>query len=93
MSCDMPLKKPIAQVDCSLANVASLAKRPPTDNEFDRLLRRHGLADVALAVKRKRRGQARNIRWAILKSQDRAPRWCAMVKRSGRAIGRSVLGK
>ena len=63
------------------------------DSEFEALLRRHGLADVALAVKRKRRGQARNIRWAILKSQGRAPRWRAMVKRSGHAIRRSVLGK
>ena len=36
------------------------------DNEFEALLRRHGLADVASTVKRKHRSQARNIRWAIL---------------------------
>ena len=63
------------------------------DNEFEALLRRHGLADVASTVKRKRRSQARNIRWAILKSQGRAPRWRAMVKQSGQAIRRAVLGK
>jgi FkbM family methyltransferase len=63
------------------------------DSEFEALLRRHGLADVALAVKRKRRSQAQNIRWAILRSQGRAPRWRAMVKQSGHAIRRAVLGK
>ena len=63
------------------------------DSEFETLLRRHGLADVASTVKRKRRSQARNIRWAILESQGRAPRWRAMVKRSGQAIRRAILGK
>ena len=64
-----------------------------TDSEFETLLRRHGLADVASTVKRKRRSQARNIRWAILKSQGRAPRWRAMVKQSGQTIRRAILGK
>jgi FkbM family methyltransferase len=63
------------------------------DNEFEALLRRHGLADVASTVKRKRRSQARNIRWAILESQGRAPRWGAMAKRSANAFLRTVLGK
>jgi FkbM family methyltransferase len=63
------------------------------DSEFEALLRRHGLADVASTVKRKRRSQARNIRWAILESQGRAPRWRAMAKRSANAFLRAVLGK
>ena len=63
------------------------------DSEFEALLRRHGLADVASTVKQKRRSQARNIRWAILKSQGRAPRWRAMAKRSVNAFLRTVLGK
>jgi FkbM family methyltransferase len=63
------------------------------DSEFEVLLRRHGLADVASTVKRKRRSQARNIRWAILESQGRAPRWRAMAKRSANALLRTVLGK
>ena len=63
------------------------------DSEFEALLRRHGLADVASTVKRKRRSQARNIRWAILKSQGRAPRWRAMAKRSANTFLRAVLGK
>jgi FkbM family methyltransferase len=63
------------------------------DSEFEALLRRHGLADVASTVKRKRRSQARNIRWAILESQGRAPRWRAMAKRSANALLRTVLGK
>jgi FkbM family methyltransferase len=63
------------------------------DSEFETLLRRHGLADVALTVKRKRRSQARNIRWAILKSQSRAPRWRALAKRTANALLRMVLGK
>jgi FkbM family methyltransferase len=63
------------------------------DSEFEALLRRHGLADVASTVKRKRRSQARNIRWAILKSQGRAPRWRAMAKQSANALLRTVLGK
>jgi FkbM family methyltransferase len=63
------------------------------DSEFETLLRRHGLAGVALTVKRKRRSQARNIRWAILKSQGRAPRWRALAKRTANALLRMVLGK
>jgi len=63
------------------------------DSEFETLLRRHGLADVASTVKRKRRSQARNIRWAILESQGRAPRWRAMLKRGANAFLRAVLGK
>jgi FkbM family methyltransferase len=63
------------------------------DSEFEALLRRHGLTDLAAAVKRKRRSQARNIRWAILQSQGRAPRWRAVVKQSASAIRRKVLGK
>jgi FkbM family methyltransferase len=64
-----------------------------TDNEFETLLRRHGLADVASTVKRKRRSQARNIRWAILESQGRTPRWRAMAKHSANAFLRTVRGK
>jgi FkbM family methyltransferase len=64
-----------------------------TDSELETLLRRHSLADVASAVKRKRRSQARNIRWAIMASQDRTPRWRAMAKQSAKAILRTVLGK
>jgi FkbM family methyltransferase len=64
-----------------------------TDSEFEVLLRRHGLAGVASTVKRKRRNQARNIRWAILESQGRAPRWRAKAKRSANALLRTVLGK
>jgi FkbM family methyltransferase len=63
------------------------------DNEFEALLRRHGLDNVASTVKRKRRSQARNIRWAILSSQGRAPRWRAMAKRSANAMLRMVRGK
>jgi FkbM family methyltransferase len=63
------------------------------DSEFEALLRRHGLADVASDVKRKRRSQARNIRWAILESQGRAPRWRAMARRRAGALLRTVLGK
>lgn len=63
------------------------------DSEFEALLRRHGLADVASTVKRKRRSQARNIRWAILKSQDRVPRWREMAKRSANNFLRAVRGK
>jgi FkbM family methyltransferase len=63
------------------------------DSEFETLLRRHGLADVALTVKRKRRSQARNIRWAILNSQGREPRWRALAKRTANALLRMVLGK
>jgi FkbM family methyltransferase len=63
------------------------------DSEFEALLRRHGLVEVALTVKRKRRSQARNIRWAILESQGRAPRWRSIVKQSGHAIRRAFLGK
>jgi FkbM family methyltransferase len=63
------------------------------DSEFEALLRRHGLADVASTVKRKRRSQARNIRWAILESQGRAPRWRAIAKRSAKAFLQAVLGK
>jgi FkbM family methyltransferase len=62
------------------------------DNEFEALLRRHGLADVASMVKRKRRSQARNIRWAILESQGRAPRWRALEKRSTNVFLRTVVG-
>jgi FkbM family methyltransferase len=65
----------------------------PADSEFEALLRRHGLANVASTVKRKRRSQARNMRWAILKSQGRAPRWRAMAKQSANAFLRTVLGK
>jgi FkbM family methyltransferase len=63
------------------------------DSELETLLRRHSLADVASAVKRKRRSQASNIRWAIIASQDRTPRWRAMVKQRAKAILRTVLGK
>jgi FkbM family methyltransferase len=63
------------------------------DSEFEALLRRHGLADVASTVKRKRRSQARNIRWAILESQGRAPRRRAMAKQRAKAFLRTVLGK
>jgi FkbM family methyltransferase len=63
------------------------------DSEFEALLRRHGLADVASTVKRKRRSQSRNIRWAILSAQGRAPRWRAMARRSANAFLRTVLGK
>jgi len=63
------------------------------DSEFEALLRRHGLADVASTVKRKRRSQARNIRWAILESQGHAQRWRAVLKHSGYAIRRAVLGR
>jgi hypothetical protein len=63
------------------------------DSEFEALLRRHGLADVASTVKRKRRSQARNIRWAILESQGHAQRWRAVLKHSGHAIRRAVLGR
>jgi FkbM family methyltransferase len=63
------------------------------DSAFEALLRRHGLAAVAATVKRKRRSQARNIRWAVLKSQGRAPRWRALAKRSANAFLRTVLGK
>jgi FkbM family methyltransferase len=63
------------------------------DSELEALLRRHGLADLASTVKRKRRSQARNIRWAILESQGRAPRWRAMAKHCAHAIRRALLGK
>ena len=63
------------------------------DSEFEALLRRHGLANVASTVKRKRRSQAHNIRWAILKSQGRASRWRTMAKQSANALLRTVLGK
>jgi FkbM family methyltransferase len=63
------------------------------DSEFEALLRRHGLADVAATVKRKRRSQARNIRWAILDSQGRAPRWRTLAKRSANAFLRFIPGK
>ena len=63
------------------------------DSEFEALLRRHGLADVASMVKRKRRSQAHNIRWAILSSQGRAPRWRAVAKQRAKAFLRTVLGK
>jgi FkbM family methyltransferase len=63
------------------------------DSELEALLRRHGLADVAATVKRKRRSQARNIRWAILESQGRAPRLRAMAKRSASAFLRTVQRK
>jgi len=63
------------------------------DSEFEALLRRHCFADVASNVKQKRRSQARNIRWAILKSHGRAPRWRAMAKQCANAIRRAILGK
>jgi FkbM family methyltransferase len=63
------------------------------DSEFEALLRRHSLADVASTVKRKRRSQARNIRWAILESQGRAPRWRTTAKQRASALLRTVLGK
>jgi|GEM_PF-4091017 len=63
------------------------------DSEFEALLRRYGLDDIASTVKRKRRNHARNIRWAILQSRGRAPRWRAAVKQSANAIRRKVLGK
>ena len=63
------------------------------DSEFEALLRRHDLADVASTVKRKRRSQAGNIRWAILESQGHAPRWRAMAKRSASAFLQTVLGR
>jgi FkbM family methyltransferase len=63
------------------------------DSEFEALLRRHGLVDVASMVKRKRRSQARNIRWATLESQGRTSRWRAMAKQRAKAFLRTVLGK
>jgi FkbM family methyltransferase len=63
------------------------------DSEFEALLRRHGLADVASTVKRKRRSQARNIRWAVHSSQGRAPRWRAKATQRASALLRTVLGK
>ena len=63
------------------------------DSEFEALLRRHGLANVASDVKRKRRSQARNIRWAILESQGRAPRWRAMANQSANSILRTIMGR
>jgi hypothetical protein len=66
-------------------------RRP--DSEFEALLRRHGLADFASKVKRKRRSQARNMRWVILKSQGHAPRCRAMAKQGANAIRRAVLRK
>ena len=63
------------------------------DSEFEALLHRHGLADVASPVKQKRRSQTRNIRWAILESQGRAPRRRAMAKQRAKAFLRTVLGK
>jgi hypothetical protein len=63
------------------------------DSEFEALLRRHGLANVASTVKRKRRSQARNILWAVLSSQGRAPRWRAKATQRASALLRTVLGK
>lgn len=63
-----------------------------TDSEFETLLRRHGLGNVASTVKRTRRSEARNIRWAVLSARGRAPRLRAMLKRSAKAICRAILG-
>ena len=62
------------------------------DSEFEALLRRYGLAEVAAKAKRTRRSQARNIRWAILTSHGRAPRLRAVLKQSGKALRRAILG-
>ena len=56
------------------------------DTEFETLLRRYGLADVASTVKQKRRNQARNIRWAILASQG----WRAALACDGEAEGKGT---
>jgi FkbM family methyltransferase len=63
------------------------------DTEFEALLRRHGLADVAAVVKRTRRSDARNIRWAVLTAHGRAPRLRAMLKQSAKAIRRAISGE
>jgi hypothetical protein len=51
------------------------------DSEFEVLLRRHGLPDVATNVKKTRRKQAREIHQTILSSQGRAPSWHVIVKK------------
>jgi hypothetical protein len=66
--------------------------RASADSEFEGLLRRHGLVDVAALIKRKRQREARDIRWAILSAQGRAPRLCALFKRAGKAIRQGLLG-
>jgi hypothetical protein len=62
------------------------------DSEFEALLRRYGLAGVAASVKRTRRNQVRNIRWAILSAHGRAPRLREMLKQSGKALRRAIPG-
>jgi FkbM family methyltransferase len=63
------------------------------DDDFEALLRHHGLGVVAAVVKRTRRSEARNIRWAILSAHGRAPRLRAVLKQSAKAIRRAVLGE
>jgi FkbM family methyltransferase len=64
--------------------------RRRADSEFETLLRRHGLADVAAQIKRTRRREARDVSRAILTAQGRPPRLRAMVKRAGKAIRRAM---
>jgi FkbM family methyltransferase len=63
-----------------------------SDTEFEALLRRHGLTDVAASVKRTRRSQARDIRLTVLSAQGRAPRLRTLLKRGAMAIRRTILG-
>jgi FkbM family methyltransferase len=66
--------------------------RAGADSEFEGLLRRHGLADVAAQIKHKRQREARDIRWTILSAQGRAPRLRALFKRAGKAIRQGLWG-
>jgi FkbM family methyltransferase len=63
-----------------------------SDTEFEALLRRHGLTDVATSVKRTRRSQARDIRLTVLSAQGRAPRLRTLLKRGAKVIRRTILG-
>jgi FkbM family methyltransferase len=56
------------------------------DSEFETLLRRHGLVDVAALIKRTRRREAREISRAIFMALGRPPRLRAMVKRAVEAV-------
>ena len=56
------------------------------DSEFETLLRRHGLVDVAALIKRTRRREAREISRAIFMAHGRPPRLRAMVKRAVEAV-------
>jgi len=62
------------------------------DSEFETLLRRHGLGEVAARIKRTRRRQARDISRAILAAQGRPPRLRAMLKHAVKAMRRAMLG-